>query len=111
MLTGRGAPAHADKQPFPVALSHLSPEGCTLTPIAAGASGLDDWRMVQPRTAVSIDTSSRELEFVDGARPAPATTTAPSRSSRWRRASESWTLRRYRALLKELGHGENGSVA
>jgi hypothetical protein len=37
MLVGRGALAHADKQPFPVALSHLSPAGCTLTPIAAGA--------------------------------------------------------------------------
>ncbi len=47
MLTGRGAPAHADKQPFRVALSHLNPAGCTRTPIAAGAVGLDDWCMVQ----------------------------------------------------------------
>jgi hypothetical protein len=60
---------------------------------------------------VNLDTSSRELEFVDGARPAPTTTTAASRSSRWRRASESWTLRRDRTLLKELEHVENGSVA
>ena len=36
MLAGQGAPAHADKRPFPVELSHLNPAGCTLTPIAAG---------------------------------------------------------------------------
>jgi hypothetical protein len=68
MLTGRGAHAHADKQPFPVALSHLSPAGCTLTPIAAGAVGLDDWCMVQlairchPRVPVSADELEHWLE-------------------------------------------------
>jgi hypothetical protein len=46
---------------FPIALSHLSPAGCTLTPIAAGASRLDDRCMVQlairchPRVPVSAD--------------------------------------------------------
>jgi hypothetical protein len=61
MLAGRGAPAHADKRPFRVALSHLSPAGWTLTPIAAGLVGLDDWCMVQlairchPRVPVSAD--------------------------------------------------------
>jgi hypothetical protein len=64
MLTGRGAPAHADKQPLPVALSHLSPAGCTLTPIAAGARGLDDWRMVQLaiRCHLRVPVSADELE-------------------------------------------------
>ena len=61
MLAGLGAPAHADKRPFPVELSHLNPAGCTLTPIAAGLVGLDDWSMVQlairchPRVPVSGD--------------------------------------------------------
>ena len=68
MLAGRGALAHADKRPFPVALSHLSPAGCTLTPIAAGAVGLDDWCMVQlairchPRVPVSADELEHWLE-------------------------------------------------
>jgi hypothetical protein len=68
MLTGRGAPAHPNKQPFLVALSHLSPAGCTLTPIAAGAVGLDDWCMVQlairchPRVPVSADELEHWLE-------------------------------------------------
>jgi hypothetical protein len=68
MLAGRGAPAHAGKQPFPVALSHLSPAGCTLTPIAAGAVALDDWCMVQlairchPRVPVSADELEHWLE-------------------------------------------------
>jgi hypothetical protein len=61
MLAGRGAPAHADKRPFRVQLSHPNPAGCTLTPIAAGLVGLDDWCMVQlairchPRVPVSAD--------------------------------------------------------
>jgi hypothetical protein len=68
MLTGRGTPAHPNKQPFLVALSHLSPAGCTLTPIAAGAVGLDDWCMVQlairchPRVPVSADELEHWLE-------------------------------------------------
>jgi hypothetical protein len=68
MLVGRGARAHADKQPFLVALSHLSPAGCTLTPIAAGLVGLDDWCMVQlairchPRVPVSADELEHWLE-------------------------------------------------
>ena len=42
-------------------LSHPNPAGCTLTPIAAGLVGLDDWCMVQlairchPRVPVSAD--------------------------------------------------------
>jgi hypothetical protein len=61
MLGGLGAPAHADKRPFLVEQSHLNPAGCTLTPIAAGAAGLDDWCMVHlairchPRVPVSAD--------------------------------------------------------
>jgi hypothetical protein len=68
MLVGRGALAHADKQPFRVALSHVSPAGCTLTPIAAGAVGLDDCCMVQlairchPRVPVSADELEHWLE-------------------------------------------------
>jgi hypothetical protein len=68
MLTGRSALAHADKQPFRVALSHVSPAGCTLTPIAAGLVGLDDWCMVQlairchPRVPVSADELEHWLE-------------------------------------------------
>jgi hypothetical protein len=68
MLGGLGAPAHADKRPFPVALSHLSPAACTLTPIAAGLVGLDDWCMVQlairchPRVPVSADELEHWLE-------------------------------------------------
>jgi hypothetical protein len=68
MLGGPGALAHADKRPFPVALSHLSPAGCTLTPIAAGLVGLDDWCMVQlairchPRVPVSLDELEHWLE-------------------------------------------------
>jgi hypothetical protein len=68
MLAGRGALAHADKRPFLVELSHLSPAGCTLTPIAAGAVGLDDSCMVQlairchPRVPVSADELEHWLE-------------------------------------------------
>jgi hypothetical protein len=68
MLAGRGAPAHADKRPFPVALSHPNPAGCTLTPIAAELVGLDDWCMVQlairchPRVPVSADELEHWLE-------------------------------------------------
>ena len=64
MLAGRGALAHADKRPFPVALSHLSPAGCTLTPIAAGGVGLDDWCMVQLaiRCHPRVPVSAHELE-------------------------------------------------
>jgi hypothetical protein len=64
MLAGRGAPAHADKRPFPVALSHLSPAGCTLTPIAASSTGLDDSCMVQLaiRCQPRVPVSACELE-------------------------------------------------
>lgn len=68
MLVGRGALAHADKRPFPIALSHLSRAVCTLTPIAGGAVGLDDWCMVQlairchPRVPVSADELEHWLE-------------------------------------------------
>src|SRR5918999_664040 len=64
MLAGRGAPAHADKRPFPVALSHLSPAGCTLTPIAAAPVGLDDWCMVELaiRCHPRVPVSAHELE-------------------------------------------------
>jgi hypothetical protein len=47
-----------------VALSHLSPAGCTRTPIAAGAVGLDDWCMVQLaiRCHLGVPVSADELE-------------------------------------------------
>jgi hypothetical protein len=68
MLAGRDARAHADKRPSLVELSHLSPPGCTLTPIAGGPVGVDDWSMVQlairchPRVPVSADELERWLE-------------------------------------------------
>ena len=64
MLAGRGAPAHPSKQPFLVAPSHLSPAGCTLTPIAARVVGLDDWCMVRLaiRCHPHVPVSADELE-------------------------------------------------
>jgi len=61
LLTSDTRSRHADQRPFRVQLSHPNPAGCTLTPIAAGRVGLDDWRMVQlairchPRVPVSAD--------------------------------------------------------
>lgn len=60
--------AHTDETPSPVALSHLRPEGCTLTPIAVNPVGLDAWRMVQiairchPRVPVCADELQGWLE-------------------------------------------------
>jgi hypothetical protein len=60
--------AHADETPSLVALSHLRPAGCTLTPIAVNPVGLDAWRMVQiairchPRVPVCADELQGWLE-------------------------------------------------
>jgi hypothetical protein len=60
--------AHTDETPSPVALSHLRPAGCTLTPIAVNPVGLDAWRMVQiairchPRVPVPADELQGWLE-------------------------------------------------
>lgn len=60
--------AHTDETPSPVALSHLRPAGCTLTPIAVNPVGLDAWRMVQiairchPRVPVCADELQGWLE-------------------------------------------------
>jgi hypothetical protein len=68
MLAGRGTRAYPYERPFPVALSHLSPRGCRLAPIAAGTVGVDDWCMVQlairchPCAPVSADELERWLE-------------------------------------------------
>jgi hypothetical protein len=68
MLAGRSSRAYAHKRPSLVELSHLSPAGCTLTPIAAPQVGVDDWCMVQlairchPRVPVSADELERWLE-------------------------------------------------
>lgn len=59
---------HADQTPFLVAMSHLHPAGCTLTPIAVNPVGLDAWRMVQiairchPRVPVCTDELHGWLE-------------------------------------------------
>lgn len=59
---------HADQTPFVVAMSHLHPAGCTLTPIAVNPVGLDAWRMVQiairchPRVPVCADELHGWLE-------------------------------------------------
>jgi hypothetical protein len=69
MLAAQGALAHTDKGPSREALSHLRPVGCTLTPIAVGPGGVDDWCMVQlairchPRVPVSADELERWLEW------------------------------------------------
>ena len=60
--------AHTDETPSLVALSHLRPAGCTLTPIAVNPVGLDAWRMVQiairchPRVPVPADELQGWLE-------------------------------------------------
>jgi hypothetical protein len=68
MFVDRGTRAHTDETPSLVALSHLRPAGCTLTPIAVNPVGLDAWRMVQiairchPRVPVPADELQGWLE-------------------------------------------------
>jgi hypothetical protein len=68
MLAGEGPLAHADKRPSLMALSHLRPVGCTLTPIVARPVAVDDCCMVQlairchPRVPVSAQELERWLE-------------------------------------------------
>jgi hypothetical protein len=68
MFVDRGTRAHTDQTPSLVALSHLRPAGCTLTPIAVNPVGLDAWRMVQiairchPRVPVPADELQGWLE-------------------------------------------------
>jgi hypothetical protein len=65
MLTARAARANADERPLATALSRLNLARCTLTPIAAGAVGVDDWRMVQLaiRCHPRVPVSAHELEL------------------------------------------------
>jgi hypothetical protein len=68
MFVDRGTRGHTDETPSLVALSHLRPAGCTLTPIAVNPVGLDAWRMVQiairchPRVPVPADELQGWLE-------------------------------------------------
>jgi hypothetical protein len=68
MFVDPSARAHTDETPSLVALSHLRPAGCTLTPIAVNPVGLDAWRMVQiairchPRVPVPADELQGWLE-------------------------------------------------